>query len=59
MGWGGFVSRMGIIIIIIIIAKFRSRIWKNIFMVGKLERKRPLERPRPKWEVILKWILKK
>ena len=30
-----------------------------VFMVGKPEGKRPLERPRRKWEVILKWILKK
>jgi hypothetical protein len=27
-------------------------------MVGKPEGKRPLERPRCKWEVILKWFLK-
>jgi hypothetical protein len=46
---GGFVSRVGIIIRI---AKFRSGIWKNILMVGKPEGRRPLERPRLKWEII-------
>jgi hypothetical protein len=58
VGWCGFVSRI-LIIIITIITKFRSEIWKNIFMVGKLEGKRQLEKPRLKWEVILKWTLKK
>jgi hypothetical protein len=45
--------------IIIIIVKFRSGIWKNIFMVGKPGGKGLLERPNCKWEVILKWFLMK
>jgi len=28
-------------------------------LVGKSEGKRPRGRPRPRWEVILKWIFKK
>jgi hypothetical protein len=39
--------------------KFRSGIWKVIFLVGKHEGKRPLGRTRRKWVVILKFILKK
>jgi hypothetical protein len=30
-----------------------------IILVGKHERKRPLGRPRRRWEVILDWILEK
>jgi hypothetical protein len=39
MEWGEFVSRTGIITII---AKCRSGIWKNLFMVGKPEGKKSL-----------------
>jgi hypothetical protein len=28
-------------------------------LMGRHERKRPLGRPRRRWEVILKWIIKK
>jgi hypothetical protein len=43
--WAGHVARMG-----------EKRNTYRI-LVGKLERKRPLGRPRRRWGTILKWIL--
>jgi hypothetical protein len=45
--WVGHVSRMG-----------KKRNTYRLSM-GKTERKRPLERPRQRWWIILRWILEK
>jgi len=47
MKWSGHVIHMG------------ERIVACRVLVGKSEGKRPCGRPRPRWEVILKWIFKK
>ena len=47
MRWVGHVARMG-----------KERVGYRV-LVGKSEGKRSLERPRHRWEIILRWIIRK
>jgi hypothetical protein len=47
MRWAGHMVHMG------------ERIVAYRVLVGKSEGRRPCGRPRPRWEVILKWIFRK